>query len=169
MKPNPPTVLQAELPRFQHAKAMRIAGLRSHFTSTSLDEIPALWRRLVSVGKVPGRANRVDYAVVHLLRDGCDYLAGFEVSESAVLPEDFTWTEIPANEYAVFSHDGHVSTLRHTFDSALRHWLPASDFEIARSPGGEPYALERYGEKFDPVTGTGDIEIWLPICRRSSG
>jgi predicted transcriptional regulator YdeE len=23
--------------------------------------------------------------------------------------------------------------------------------------------IERYGKEFDPTTGTGDIELWLPI------
>jgi AraC family transcriptional regulator len=154
-------------PRFQHAGAMRIAGLSSHFTSASLDDIPALWRRLVSLGKVAGRVGPVDYAVVILLHDGCNYLAGCEVSESAALPEGLTCTELPPNEYVVFSHNGHVSTLRNTFDSALRNWLPASEFSIARTARDEPYALERYGERFDPVTGTGDIEVWIPVSRRS--
>lgn len=163
MRQNPPAILPTGQPRLQHGESMRIAGLNSHFTSASLDEIPALWRRLVSSGKVPGRTSHVDYAVVVLLPDGCDYLAGFEVSASAVLPNGFACTEIPANEYAVFSHGGHVSTLRNTFDSAVNQWLPASDFEIARLPVGEPYALERYGEGFDPLTGTGDIEVWIPV------
>ena len=170
MKPNPSAAPQPDLlqPRPDRAGAMRIAGLRSHFTSASLGEIPALWRQLVSVGKVPGRSSPVDYAVVLPRPDGCEYLAGFEVSKSATLPKDFASAEIPANEYAVFSHHGHVSTLRNTFDSIFRHWLPASGFEMAATAGGEPYLLERYGERFDPATGTGDIEIWIPVCRRSS-
>jgi len=61
-----------------------------------------------------------------MLPDDCDYLAGFGVSESAELPNELVCTEIPANEYAVFSHDGHVSRLCYTFDAVMRHWLPAS-------------------------------------------
>ena len=171
MRPNSPAAPRSGLlqPRLDRVGAMRIAGLRSHFTSASLDEIPTLWRRLVSVGKVPGRVGTADYAVVVLRSDGCDYLAGFEVSESAGLPKEFAYTETPANEYAVFSHEGHVSTLRNTFDSVFSRWLPTSGFEIARTAGGERYLLERYGEGFDPVAGMGDIEIWVPVCRRASG
>ena len=57
-------------PRLDRAGAMRLAGLRGHFTSDSLDEIPALWGRLVSRGKVPGRTSPIDYAVVNLRPDG---------------------------------------------------------------------------------------------------
>lgn len=171
MRPNPSAAPRSGLlqPRFERAGALRIAGLRSHFTSASLGEIPALWRRLVSLGKVPGRSSPVDHAVVLPHAGGCDYLAGFEVSESAELPPDFARIEIPANEYAVFSHDGHVSTLNNTFDSVFRNWLPTSGFEMAAIGSGEPYVLERYGERFDPATGRGDIEIWIPVRPRSSG
>lgn len=147
---------------------MRIAGLRGQFTSASLDDIPALWRRLTSLRDVSSRVDPVDYAVVLLLPDGCDYLAGFEISASTALQGGFVSTEIPANEYAVFAHDGHVSALRNTLDSAVNDWLPASDFEMGRTGNGEPYVLERYGEKFDPMAGTGDIEIWIPVRGRSS-
>ena len=67
------------------------------------------------------------------------------MTESAALPADLDCIQIPANEYAVFSHDGHVSKLRDTFDAVVNRWLPASSFEIARPAGGEPYVLERYG------------------------
>ena len=154
-------------PRFEHFRAMRIAGLRQSFTSASLDEIPELWRRLMSLGKVQGRTSRVDYGVVLLHSDRCDYLAGFEVTESAALPADLDCIQIPANEYAVFSHDGHVSKLRDTFDAAVNRWLPASSLEIARPARGEPYVLERYGEGFNPATGIGDIEVWIPVWRPS--
>jgi AraC family transcriptional regulator len=160
-----PKALQA--PRFERTAPKRIAGLRQHFTSSSLDDIPALWQRLVSQGQVPERKSPVDYAVVTLLPTGCDYLAGFEIGASAALPGDFVCLDIPANEYAIFAHDGHVSTIRNTFDAVLSRWLPTSQLQIADGPGGVPYALERYGEKFDPVAGRGDIELWLPVWGKS--
>jgi AraC family transcriptional regulator len=61
--------------------------------------------------------------------------------------------------YAVFAHDGHISTLRDTIGGAVIGWLPASGKEI----DGEPQMLEFYGESYDPRTGRGQIEVWLPI------
>jgi AraC family transcriptional regulator len=167
MNPNTSNVIQTGLPnpRFEHAGSMRIAGLRKHFTSSSLDDIPELWKRLVSLGKVPGRTSPVDYAVVIPSSDGCDYLAGFEVADPTALPKDFAYIDIPANEYAVFLHNGHVSTLRDTFDVGVNRWLPASHFQMGRTTQGERYAIERYGEKFNPATGMDDIELWIPVHR----
>jgi predicted transcriptional regulator YdeE len=73
---------------------MTIAGLREHCTRTSLDDIPTLWRHLVALGRVPGRIGPVDYAVVFLLADGCDYVAGCEVAGSGDLPKEITRVEI---------------------------------------------------------------------------
>jgi AraC family transcriptional regulator len=37
-------------------------------------------------------------------------------------------------------------------------WLPASGLRAADAPN-----FERYDEKFDPLTGNGGLEIWLPV------
>ena len=45
---------------------------------------------------------------------------------------------------------------------------PGSGHEVARAAGGAPDFFERYGEKFDPRTGMGDIEVWIPIKLKGS-
>jgi AraC family transcriptional regulator len=66
--------------------------------------------------------------------------------------------EIPSHRYAVFSHRSHVSTIRYTIEAIGKDWLPNSGYKAA----GDPDFFERY-KSFDPETGIGDIEIWLPI------
>lgn len=150
-------------PHFEEGRPMTIAGLREHYTAASLNGIPALWQRLVAFGTVPGRLGRVDYAAVFLQPDGCDYVAGFEVADSADLPKEFTCVKIPSRTYAVFFHDGHVATLRSTFGAIMRIWLPTSGLQIANTADARVYVLERYGEGFDPRSGKGDIQLWVPV------
>ncbi len=45
-------------------------------------------------------------------------------------------------------------------DAAFRTWLPTSGRKI----GSFPDVLEFYGEDFDPETGLGRVEIWLPLA-----
>jgi AraC family transcriptional regulator len=153
-------------PYFEDGKPMTIAGLREHYTGSSLNDIPALWRRWAALGKVPGRIGAVDYAVVFPLADGCDYVAGCEVRGSGDLPKELTRVEIPARRYAVFAHDGHVAMLRNTFDAIMRTWLPESGLQIAGIAEAGAYVLERYGEGFDPRTGIGDIQVCVPVNRK---
>jgi AraC family transcriptional regulator len=44
----------------------------------------------------------------------------------------------------------------------ISEWLPTSGYEAATSPGA-PDFFERYTEEFDPRTGMGGIEVWIPI------
>mgnify|MGYP003409082453 CR=1 FL=1 len=37
-------------------------------------------------------------------------------------------------------------------------WLPISGMKAADAP-----SFERYDEKFDPATGNGGLEIWVPV------
>jgi AraC family transcriptional regulator len=65
---------------------------------------------------------------------------------------------IPAQKYAVFTHAEHVSTIRRTVTTIWNKWLPESGLEVADAP-----SFERYGQTFDPRTGMGGFEVWVPI------
>jgi len=48
--------------------------------------------------------------------------------------------------------------MRRTWFTIWNKWLPESGHQVAEAP-----EFERYGEEFDPRTGTGGLEIWIPI------
>ncbi len=149
--------------RFETGKPMLIAGLRGHFTSATWTGIPALWERLISRGKIPGMVGSTHYGLCFSQPGGFDYLCGVEVLSVAGLPNDFSHCEIPGQRYAVFSHGAHVSKLRDTMDTIHRTWAP--EHELIRASDGAPDFFERYGERFDPRTGMGDIEVWIPSIK----
>jgi len=98
--------------------------------------------------------------------EGFDYFAGFEVSSDKNLPAEILVIKVPAQEYAIFAHRGHVSEIRDTMSAIWREWLPSSEYQVAFGAGKTPDAIEHYGEAFNPQTGMGDIEIWIPIRNR---
>jgi AraC family transcriptional regulator len=83
-----------------------------------------------------------------------------KIEEASALKIDPPRFEVP--------HRGHVSKLRDTLDNIWHNWFPGSGHEVARATGGAPDFFERYGEKFDPRTGMGDIEVWIPIQSKRS-
>jgi AraC family transcriptional regulator len=87
-----------------------------------------------------------------------DYLCGVEVSDFSALPAELSRLRIAAQRYAVFSHREHVSTVRRAWNTIWNKWLPSSGHIPADAPN-----FERYSEKFDPVSGNGGLEIWLPV------
>ena len=150
-----------QAPRFTTAKAFLVAGIGDRFSHENGAGIPGLWQRFhQSVADIAGRIGHVAYGVCCNSDDAgnFDYIAGVEVSDFSDLPREFSKVRIPEQRYAVFTHSEHVSTIRRTVNTIWNHWLPASGLKIADAPN-----FERYGTNFDPLTGNGGFEIWVPV------
>jgi AraC family transcriptional regulator len=148
-------------PRFEAGETLLIAGIGGRFTFDTSEGIPALWQTFNPyIGNLPDQVNYVTYGVCcHPDSDGgFEYIAGVQVTKQDRLPASFRCIEIKPQRYAVFEHQGHISTLRQTFHSIWNKWLPESGLEAAEAP-----EFERYSEDFDPGAGTGVVEIWLPV------
>ena len=151
-----------EPPRFVTAKPLLVAGLGERIThENSGAGIPNQWQRFhQEVAGFPGRIGQVAYGVCCNGDDAgnFDYIAGVEVIDFSDLPREFSRVRIPEQKYAVFTHSDHVSAIRRTVNTIWNHWLPASGLKAADAP-----SFERYDEKFDPATGNGGFEIWIPV------
>ena len=151
-------------PRFIDGEPLLIVGLRGYFTAASWEGIPAQWQRFGSyLDKIPGRIDNTAYGLCFQKPDGIDYISGVATSSAGNLPSEFGSVKIPAQRYAVFSHPEHVSKLQNTLDYIWHRWLPSSGKKVAAAEPGAPDFFERYGKDFDPRTGMGDIEVWIPI------
>ncbi|SPP93623.1 AraC family transcriptional regulator [Bradyrhizobium vignae] len=148
-------------PRFETAKAFLIAGPAERISCDNGAVIPGLWQRFhQEVADIPARVGNVAYGVCCNADDAgnFDYIAGVEVADFSDLPRRFARIRIPEQRYAVFSHQDHVASIRRTVNTIWNQWLPASGFKAADAPN-----FERYDEKFDPATGNGGFEIWVPV------
>ena len=83
---------------------------------------------------------------------------GTGVSSFSDLPAELSRIRIAAHRYAVFLHRGHISNIPATHNSVWNKWLPESGHQVA-----EALNFERYDERFDPHSGMGTVEIWIPI------
>jgi predicted transcriptional regulator YdeE len=147
--------------RFETAGEQVIAGLNATYDGQSRANIPAQWTRFApNIGKVPGQAGPAAYGVCWNVKssDNFDYLTGVAVAPSAKLPPDFARVKLPAGRYAVVTHEGHVSMLPQTVDKIWSQWIPEASLKTAKAP-----CFERYAEKFDPKTGVGAVEVWVPL------
>ncbi|MDR3379848.1 GyrI-like domain-containing protein [Cupriavidus basilensis] len=148
-------------PRFEAGRTFWIAGLDGRFTLETNGGIPGLWDAFgPSIGEVPGQVGGMTYGLCCNPRDdgSFEYVAGVEVSSPDGLPPSFRCIKVEPQRYAVFVHAGDVSTLHETFHRIWHQWLPASGFQAGHAP-----EFERYSADFDPVAGTGTVEIWLPV------
>ncbi len=148
-------------PRFEDGEPLLVAGLRERYGHEASAAIPAQWQRFHPyIGNIPHQRGTTAYGVCYNPDESgtIDYLTGVEVSEFGDLPEELDRVRIPARRYAVFAHAGHISTIRRTWMTIFGKWFPASDYEVDDAP-----EFERYDDRFDPATGKGGLEIWVPI------
>lgn len=154
------------LPRFETLPILRIAGTQQRYTSETRHLIPDQWDQFASrIGSIPHQVGMTSYGVCLNFdpQFGFDYLSGVEVSATSDLPADLTVVELAPQQYAVFTHPGHYSQLPETFRAIWEDWYPGSGREAAHAPG-----FERYTEEFNPETGSGGTEVWLPVCPLSA-
>jgi AraC family transcriptional regulator len=149
-------------PRFETSKPLLVAGVSERCTHENGGAgIPNQWQRFhQTVANIPDRVGQVAYGVCCNGDDSgnFDYIAGVEVADFSDLPREFSRVRIPEQKYAVFTHSEHISTIRRTVNTIWNHWLPSSGMKAADAP-----SFERYDEKFDPLTGNGGLEIWIPV------
>lgn len=149
--------------RFENGREMLIAGFNQSYMFVARGSIPFQWQRFAPhIGKVPGQVGKDCYGVCSSIKSnsGFDYLSGVEVSGTAGLPSEFSTVKLPEIRYAVFVHNDHVSKIPKTVDTIWNQWLPESGLKAASSP-----CFERYTEQFDPKSGMGGTEIWIPMAR----
>ena len=150
-----------QAPRFETGKAMLVAGVGERYNhgNGGAAGIPGQWQRYhQKAGAIPDRVGKIAYGVCCNGDDSgnFDYIAGVEVSDFSDLPREFSRVRIPAQRYAVFTHSEHISTIRRTVGTIWNEWLPGSKLCVADAPNF-------YDEKFDPATGNGGLEIWVPV------
>ena len=149
-------------PRYETSKPLLIAGVGEPINAENGGAgIPNQWHRFHQVvDDIPGRIGKTAYGVCCNGDDAgnFEYIAGVEVTDFSNLPRKFSRVRIPEQKYAVFTHSEHISTVRRTVNTIWNHWLPISGMKAAEAPN-----FERYDEKFDPSTGNGGLEIWVPV------
>jgi AraC family transcriptional regulator len=146
--------------RFAVQEPIVVAGLTARYTPLTKAGIPALWHRFVPyLGNIPGQLGSQTYGVCHSYRaDSFEYLCGVQIADAVSLPSELTAIEIPQATYAVFAHTGHISTIGATWQAIFKQWQAASGCTLR----GEPN-YELYTGQYDPQTGNGLVEIWIPL------
>jgi AraC family transcriptional regulator len=160
-------------PRFSNRRQLLVAGIAAHYADQSSEAFAKQWESFApTIGKMPGQVGTDAYGVVTGTFSGAhefEYVTGVEVSSFDHVPAKFRRLTIPAQRYAVVVHEGHVSTIHETVytikKELLPRWKVAGRTDAGTEGSDQPDFFERYGKEFDPKTGTGKVEIWVPLKR----
>lgn len=161
IRPPAGPVAQLPEPRIVDAGAMLVVGLAERQSFASKQNIPAQWQRFMArYAEIDDKVDAIPLGVCTDVDDDghFNYVCGVEVTRINEAPRGLTVLRIPSRTYAVFTHEGHVSAIVETYTAILDHWLPANGRVAA-----DGASLERHRPTFDPRTGLGGVEIWMPL------
>ncbi|MDU8946271.1 AraC family transcriptional regulator [Ovoidimarina sediminis] len=151
-------IVNVPKPEIRDQKAFRVVGLSAQCSFENTSAIPALWRSFnAREGDVQNAEAGAAYGVC------CDadetgrfrYVAGVQARGRT---DGMDHVDVPGGRYAVFNHIGHISDLPKTVYTIWNKSLPDLGLEPEKSPD-----FERYDRRFDPLTGRGKVEIWIPV------
>ena len=149
------------VPRIVSKPSLALVGLLRRYRCDDKSGIPAQWGAFVPrIERISHRISEVAYGVcLNSTETEFDYFCGVEVPPASESREDFETLALPAQLYAVFAHQGRVEQIVDTVHRIFTLWLPKS----GRVVGGVVDLVERYSEDFEPVSNSGNVEIWIPI------
>jgi len=162
LRMNPMTVPAISAPRIVAGHELTLVGLTQHYNAGANAGIPSQWSRFAPhIGHISNEVPNVSYGVVYNVdaSNNFDYLCGVEVRTVSEIPAGCVELHVPASTYAVFAHTGHISTIQATFTAIWERGLSEAGVRATDAP-----VLERYDERFDPRTGLGGLEVWVPIA-----
>ncbi len=157
-------LLKLDPPRFEDSPPLLLAGLAETYAYGRTEGIPSLWQRFnTHFGNIPGQKGNVAYGV-------CSQSDG----EAGTFPlyggSRSRRRRRPARR--LYDHEAAEAALRrvpaprpylrrsprrphHIFGT----WLPKSGLQHGQTPD----LIERYDDRFDPHSGMGVVEMWIPI------
>jgi AraC family transcriptional regulator len=148
-------------PRLVSGDPMLVVGLVERHSFGATQGIPGQWQRFMQhYADIPDKVQPIPLGISANMDDdgNFEYMAAVQVFTASDLPKGLQQWRIPAQHYAVFRHDAHVATLSQTYSAIFNEWLPAHGRRAANGP-----TIEHHRETFDPRTGLGGVDIWIPL------
>ena len=153
-------IVDVAAPEMRACDDFQVIGMSLDCNFENIEGVPALWARFAAREHELEREPPIGYGVCY----GADadgnftYMAALEVDPDTPVPDGMSRMAIPAGRYAMFVHEGHISDIGKTIYSIWNKSLPDLGLEPREAPD-----FERYDGRFDPKTGRGLVEIWIPV------
>jgi AraC family transcriptional regulator len=150
------------VPRLEKLGELVVMGLSTRMRPGSTTSGAELWQRFaLHMGHLPGQVpGFVSYGVCSDFTQDRSFLytAAMPVKSKTTPPDGMTQLVLAPQTYAVVFVNDHISNVGAAWTAVFEHALPNAGHHVAAAP-----SFERYDERFDPQTGLGGYEIWIPI------
>jgi AraC family transcriptional regulator len=149
-------------PRYEEKKGLLAVGLAATYEFGAVEGVAGQWQRFMTIifPDIGHRLPTIPVGVASAVDMDGDftYVTAAEVSSASDARADLEVVRVAPRRWAVFEHAGHITSLSRSFANIWDRWLPASNHAVAEAP-----SLERHQPTFDPRTGDGGVDIWIPI------
>jgi len=160
-------------PIIRFVEEKKVVGMGSRFISAlspdanSKNVIGELWNQYNVRGQeISHRLSWADLGIVSSLSSEEEkahpnemfYVAGTEVTSTEVIPSGMLAFKVPAGNYAVFTHKGHITKLGMTMKYIYGSWLPKSGKKLRLAP-----EFEVYDQRFKHDSEESELDIYIPI------
>lgn len=151
-----PRAVPAPVPRIVDVPQRRIVGRSRRYTMEDRARIPAQWE--ATAAELGDAMYGETYGVCYGFDNGSfAYLVGFR-DDGRIDTEGLDHVSVGPGRYAVFAHEGHISSITETWGAIFDHWMPNTDHKAGEGPEFELYAAD-----FD-ASKPGGVSIWIPIA-----
>ena len=148
---------ETPVPEIRTIDPITLVGRSGRFTMESRTRIPALWDDTVSEW-YDAMIGGPTYGVCSDFNDTGDFT--YTVAFPGETAEGLDRLTLPGGTYAVFAHEGHISTISRTWDAIFAKWAPEAEYDLLNGP-----EFELYDADFDPK-GEGKVAVWVPVAPR---
>ena len=144
----------------ERSTGLTLLGCSRYYSFEDTSGIPEQWMFFAPrIPELTAAAKPDTFGVIQNSTDaGFEYFSGVEIPGGEMSPNEFSVLKLEPETYAIFGHTDHVSTLGETCGAIWAEELQSKEFTYAGTPW-----FERYGENFEPTTGSGGLEVWIPI------
>ncbi|MEH6836918.1 MULTISPECIES: AraC family transcriptional regulator [Falsihalocynthiibacter] len=145
---------------------VRVIGTARQYTEEDLD-MDTLWSAFrEEVVHISNRVGRDAFGIYEEYQEsedgvGFSYICAVEVSDFDNIPDGMIARVIPSHLYAVFQHEGPVSSLPETMKYIWGSWLPKSDYEYVEKPDFELYSPDAQPKGADKT-----LFLHIPVSRK---
>jgi AraC family transcriptional regulator len=157
-------------PKIVDFPGKEVVGIGSAFSQDDVAEvpheggIPALWTKFVARCKEIGLPHDLAFGVC--VENHPDvpkapdkkfvYVAA--VPKTKEVPPGMVTVKLPAGKYAVFTHRGSIKDFPSTVRYIWTKWMPEHRDIYREAPD-----FELYDERFDPVSASGEVDVYIPV------
>jgi len=151
-------------PSLVRLEKKHLVGIQFYHDLSMLNDLSKQWQLLMDyIDRIPRKIIPLKFYQLQYwfddMSDDLFFFCAVEVEGPGEIPLQYTYKEIPEQDYLRFRHKGKANEVGYTYAYIFEEWLPQTDYKL---PG--LFNFEYYGEEYlGPYNDESVSEIYIPL------